>query len=116
MLGIESDDPNNSLLVRFRDPHNNVYAIDLSEGLIAGLVVALMSAAAQLRRAGLAQPMTLTGGRVFTAPDGRAGLELQLENAVHLPVLFPSEAIPTLRRTLDELEHLAKQAPKRRAN
>jgi hypothetical protein len=111
MLGVEPDRQNNVLRLRFCDPSNNVYALDLAEPMIGGLTAALVGQIGQLKQSGVGQPMTLTSGRPFQIGDGRIGLELTLDNALRLPVLFPKEAIPALRKTLDELERLSTKAP-----
>jgi hypothetical protein len=43
MLGVEPDRQNNVLRLRFRDPSNNVYTLDLGESMIGGLTAALTS-------------------------------------------------------------------------
>jgi hypothetical protein len=85
--------------------------VELSDGhneLFRSVVQSLLSArAAQLTDNRVGQPMTLNASQPFTIADGRAGLVLLLDNAVRLPVLFPREAIPVLRRSLDTLEGLS---------
>jgi hypothetical protein len=110
MLSITQN--NSQLEVRFRDPQNDVHCIDVPAGVLGGLITALRSHAAALP-GGAGQPMTLDSGRPFTLADGRVGLELLLDGAVRLPVLFPKEAIQVLRKTLDELERLSTRSPHR---
>jgi hypothetical protein len=97
--------------LQFRDKNNNIHCISIPSGALGGLLVGLRSVAATVPNSGSVQPMTLNSGRPFSISDGRVGLEFTLDNAVRLPVLFPREAIPVLRRSLDELEHLSKSAP-----
>ena len=110
MLGIMHA-AGNFLEVRFRTPANDVYCIEVPEGILGGLTVALLSAAAKIQGTGPTQPMTLNSAQAFTYPDGRIGLELKLENAIRLPVLFPPEAISSLRDAAKTLDHLSKQIP-----
>jgi hypothetical protein len=111
VLSIIADQASSTLQVSMRDDDNTVYQLDLPDGLVGGLIVSLISQIQHLRPSGVAQPMTLNSGRSFALPDGRIGLELLLENAVRLPVLFPKEAIGALRDTLEELERLSQSAP-----
>jgi hypothetical protein len=111
VLSIIADQASSTLQVSMRDDENTVYQMDLPDGLVGGLIVSLISQIQHLRPSGVAQPMTLNSGRSFALPDGRIGLELLLENAVRLPVLFPKEAIGALRETLEELERLSQSAP-----
>jgi hypothetical protein len=111
MLGIEPDPPNNLLRLRFKDKEDNVYALDLGVSILGGLIAGLMGVLGHLRGTGIAQPMTLNSGRPFVLADGRAGLEMTLESVLRLPVLFPREAIPALRKTLDELERRSIPTP-----
>ena len=108
ILGMEP--ATGALRVRVRDPENNVYALDLTGPVLGGLTVALNSQAGRFQ-GGIGQPMTLTASRAFTISDGRVGLQLTLDNSLQLPVLFPKEALPILRKAIDELERLSKQAP-----
>jgi hypothetical protein len=101
-----------NLQLTFRDPQNDVYRLQVPAALLGGLIVALRSQA-EHAQSGAGQPMTLDSGRPFTLMDGRVGLELTLDGAVRLPVLFPKEAIPVLRRTLEELDRLSRQSPAR---
>jgi hypothetical protein len=110
MLSLTPGD--SGLLLGFRDPDGGMYRLEIPAGAIGGLIVALRSHAA-VAQGGSGQPMTLDSGRPFTLLDGRVGLELLLEGTVRLPVLFPREAIPVLRRTLDELERLSTKSPRR---
>jgi hypothetical protein len=111
VLSIIADQASSTLQVSMRDDDNTVYQMDLPDGLVGGLIVSLISQIQHLRPSGVAQPMTLNSGRSFALPDGRIGLELLLENAVRLPVLFPKEAIGALRETLEELDRLAQSSP-----
>jgi hypothetical protein len=111
MLAMTADRTNNRLEFQARDAQSQVFCIEIPEAMLGGFIVALNSQAGQLRGSGGGQPMTLNSGRPFTIADGRVGLELTLDNGFRLPVLFPKEAIPILRSTLDELERLSKQAP-----
>jgi len=95
------------LHLQFRDPQNQIHTLELPTPILGGLIVALTSKVGQIQGTGVAQPMALNGGQPFTLPDGRAGLELLLDDAVRLPVLFPKEAIPILRSALDMLEGLS---------
>jgi hypothetical protein len=107
MLGIEVDRNAHSLRLQARDAHQNIYQINLPESMLGGLIVGLRSQINRLRGSAVGQPMTLDSGQAFTLPDGRVGLELMLDNAVRLPVIFPKEAIAVLRKSLDELERLS---------
>ncbi len=111
VLSIIADQASSTLQVSMRDDENTVYQMDLPDGLVGGLIVSLISQIQHLRPSGVAQPMTLNSGRSFALPDGRIGLELLLENAVRLPVLFPKEAIGALRETLEELDRLSQSSP-----
>ena len=111
VLSIIADQASSTLQVSMRDDDNTVYQLDLPDGLVGGLIVSLISQIQHLRPSGVAQPMTLNSGRSFALPDGRIGLELLLENAVRLPVLFPKEAIGALRDTLEELDRLSQSSP-----
>jgi hypothetical protein len=108
MLGMEPTA--DALRLRCRDAENNVYTIDLTAPMVGGLAVALTQQAAQVQGS-VGQPMTLNAGRPFSIADGRIGLELTLDNGLRLPVLFPKESLPVLRKTIDELERLSKQSP-----
>lgn len=88
MLGMESIA--DALRLRVRDPANNVYVLDLAAPMIGGLAVTLTQQAARVQ-GGAGQPMTLNASRAFSIADGRIGLELTLDNALRLPVLFPEE-------------------------
>ena len=56
MLGMEPT--NHALRLRFRDPQNQVYALDLTGPMLGSLTIALMQQAARLQ-GGIGQPMTL---------------------------------------------------------
>jgi hypothetical protein len=110
MLSAQTISVENKVSVQFRTDQNEVLTLDIPAGVIGGLIVALRFYGEPLQ-VELGQPVTLTSGRPFTIPDGRVGLNLLLDNAVRLPVLFPKKAIPALRSTLDKLERLASGEP-----
>ena len=51
----------------------------------------------------VAQPLEVTGARVFQFSDGRAGLILDIEN-FEVPILLSSSDVEHLRGSLSELE------------
>jgi len=115
-LEATADQTRQVMRVQLRDAHGGVHTIEIPAGVLGALLVALHSQASRLGPNRFGQPMTLTSGNAFATADGRVGLELVMENAVRLPVLFPREAIETLREALDELERFAgtpPQAPSR---
>ena len=111
VLSIMPDMENGMLTARLRGIDGRVYCLDLPEPIVGPLIIGLATQAAHLTSSGATQPMNLTSGKLFTLDDGRAGLELLLENTVRLPLVFPPESIPVLRNVLDELEDLNKKAP-----
>jgi hypothetical protein len=111
MLGMTANLPNNLLEIRFCTPANDIYCIEIPEGILGGLILALISGSARIRGTGPTQPMTLDSIRPFSYPDGRIGLELSLEHAIRLPVLLSKESISTLEDAAKILERLSTQIP-----
>ena len=111
VLSIVPNKEDGTLSIRMKGTDNRVYCFDLPEPLVGPLVIGLVSQATALTPSGLTQPMVLNSAKIFTLDDGRAGVELLLENVVRLPVIFPQEAIEPLRNALDKLDELNKKAP-----
>jgi hypothetical protein len=111
MLGMTANLPDGLLEIRFRTPANDGYCIEIPEGILGGLIVALTSGSARIRGTGPTQPMTLDSIRLFRYPDGEVGLELSLENAIRLPIVLSKETISTLRDAANALERLSTQSP-----
>src|ERR1700733_3587327 len=111
-LGIEIDAAENALIVRLRDKSNNVYPLTTGAGYLGGLITGLSTQASRLQGAASNQPMTLHSTQPFTMADGGVGLMMVLENGgVRLPVLFPRNAIQSLRNSMDILESHSTEGP-----
>lgn len=115
---VTADPTNKSLTVFASDKASHAYAIELPYQIVGGLIASLMAMAPKIapgvgEKGADIQPLTLDSGQPFSLPDGRAGLEITVETAIRLPLVFPPEAIPVLRTALDKLEVLTRKFQKR---
>lgn len=108
MLSVKAKPADHAIEIRFRDEQNLLNAIDVPDGALGAFVSALMEASRAVPSSGTGQVMNATAARVFVFPDGRLGLEITLEGSLRLPIAFPKNAIPALRKMVDALESLKK--------
>lgn len=112
LVAMQNTADKSGVQVRFRSVAENHYIIELPTGLLGNLIIGLQLASQALTPDPLSsetagQPLGVMSGRLFVLDDGRAGLELTLDNGARLPLTFPRSAIEALRKSLDGLEGLA---------
>jgi hypothetical protein len=110
-------DPSRRMVqLRLLGVDDRTYLLDLPGGILATLILGLMGQAKALAtttadQTAANQPMNLTTGRLFQMDDGQPGLELTIEDTLQVPLMFPKDAIPKLRKALDALEGMMKTQP-----
>jgi hypothetical protein len=104
-------------IVRFKGEDGRLYAITLNAAIVAPTVAAILGlnrhrrAEDASRQHADAQPVSLSGVRMFRLPDGRMGLTLFLEGGLELPVLIHPAYGPDLRKSVDEFLASASASP-----
>lgn len=109
LQAVEADPISKTIKVLARDKREQDFEIILPHHLLASLIASLLAGSKRLARKqeetrAPVQPLTLDGVHAFVLADGRGGLELMIESALQLPLVFPPEAIPLIRDTLTTLE------------
>lgn len=117
VLSVIPDIQSKSLQVRFRDASGQTYLLEFPQAILGTLLMTMITQSQHIApdpnaSTGAAQPMNLNSGRLFVLDDGRSGLELTIENSLRLPLVFPKETIPVLRKALAELERHASPSQK----
>ncbi|WP_119300854.1 hypothetical protein [Dongia deserti] len=81
----------------------------LHRGILGALITSLLQAARAFPSDSdefLSQPLQLTGVGVVSFEDGSFGLELLLDEGLHLFVAIPSESIASLRDSVNVVDAL----------
>lgn len=119
LQAVEADPVDKTIKVLARDRREQDFEIILPRHLLASLIASLLLGSKRIARKqeetrAPVQPLTLEGVHAFVLPDGRGGLELTIDSALQLPLVFPPEAIPLIRDALTTLEGMVTDVPRNR--
>ena len=123
MMSVTVDRETQEVIVAMRDESGSPREIRLHPNVVGGFIAGLIGITNSIAPApGGAEPMgqvmRLTGVQPAIADNGLAILELQLEDTLRFPVMFPPGTISVLRTALAELAEEIRRlhAPKKIKN